>query len=1155
MTKYTYGSHGEVTRVVRNCTSSGTTPPADASTCTAAGTQDAATNVRTDALYDTVGLLVLEWDELGRATKHVYDAAGNETATVRNYTCTGTTAPARGSACGSEVDRTFNAATNVTTTRGFPAGTTATKLGLPTSETDPVGNVTTFAHDALGRQTGETLPGDASIPALTRTTTYDELGNVTSESETWSGGSRLTTHAFDRLNRPISTTVEAGATDIVTTSTFDAAGNTVQTTADGVSTGRTFDALGRLLTETVGGAVTNHEYRADGAETSVESPEGEVIARAYDLARRLVSETVDPGGADLLTAYAYDRLGRELEVTGPIDLTTSTYDRLGHKLTSTVNGETTISTYDAAGNTITVTDPAGIVQTTGYDSLDRPTVVIDNDVANPTLPSEDVTTTTWYDAAGRTLAVRDPAGITTRTIPSVRGLAATTIANCTDTGTTPTTNPPACTGGGTHDGRTNVVTTSTYDGTGATLLTVVAAGTGAEAQSETAYDAAGRLQATKDPRGTITRTLYDAAGRPWKTVTNCTEDTSNPAPPSGSWWECAGSTLNDGTWNLVSTRTYDAAGNVAAETAPNGRVTTYVHDDDGRLVNRIDNDVASPTLPSEDVTTTYYYDEAGRQTAVRAPTETGTTFAVTRYLFDTDGRLASEIRNCTISGTTPPADPAACTGAGTRDAATNLVTEYAYDAQGNRTKVTAPDPAATTGTSTATTVTRYAFDDAGRLCRVVAGSTQSDAAWDALADPCTAAISGTATTNVSTRYTYDGAGNLATMVDANGSTTTYGYDAAGRETSVTDPLGRTVTTAYDALGRRASQTDRRGETTTWTYDGAGRVTARTTDDGTTSYSYDDNGNRLTAAAGTVTVTTQYDRLDRPVSVTISNDASATTTYAYGLAAVTRTDPTGTSTATLDPFGRQVALDDPVTTGTWAFAYRADGQPASVTPPNGWGNVTSSSYDAAGSPTGLATTNAAFTYTLNRAGHRLTETATVAGDPQNGTATFTFDPLGRLTGYSLPSIRTLGATWQADPNRTALTTDGTPVSTTFDAADRPTSTGFSTDLDGRLTAVPARGGAPATSLAYDALGRLDIGHGGGRHPHLRLRPARSPRHGQRGWQPGRQLPLRGADELGRPAPRRRQGGDKEHRHRLERHPARRLGGRRLGLASSPHQRPR
>jgi RHS repeat-associated protein len=354
---------------------------------------------------------------------------------------------------------------------------------------------------------------------------------------------------------------------------------------------------------------------------------------------------------------------------------------------------------------------------------------------------------------------------------------------------------------------------------------------------------------------------------------------------------------------------------------------------------------------------------------------------------------------------------------------------------------------------------------------VVASSTQTDVQWDALADRCSTAIGGTTTTNVSTRYTYDGAGNLATMVDANGNTTTYGYDASGRQTAVTDALGRTVTTGYDALGRRTSQTDRVGTLVTWTYDAASRVATRTAGGVTTTSTYDDNGNRLTATASGVTITTQYDRLARPVNVTVSNDTPATTTYAYSLTSPSWTDPTGTYAVTLDKFDRQVALDDPVTTGTWSWSYRADGQQASVTPPSGYGSATSSTYDAAGRLTGLATANASFTSTYNRAGNRLSETATVTGDPQNGTATFTFDPLGRLASYALPGIRTLGATWQADPNRATLATDGTPVSTTFDAADRPTSTGFANDLDGRLTAIPARGGAPAKSLAYDALGRL------------------------------------------------------------------------------------
>lgn len=177
------------------------------------------------------------------------------------------------------------------------------------------------------------------------------------------------------------------------------------------------------------------------------------------------------------------------------------------------------------------------------------------------------------------------------------------------------------------------------------------------------------------------------SGRVSSIIVNCTESTSYPAaPPTANWWECDGSTLADGTWNVTNSRTYDTHGNVASETAPNGRVTTYVYDAAERLVQRIDNDVATVTTPDQDISTYYAYDAAGRQSAVRAPTVDRATFAVTRYLYNTAGQLYQEIRNCTISGTTPPSDAAwkTCSGAGTKDADTNLLTEYGYDSRGNR---------------------------------------------------------------------------------------------------------------------------------------------------------------------------------------------------------------------------------------------------------------------------------------------------------------------------------------------------------------------------------------------------------------------------------------------------------------------------------------
>jgi YD repeat-containing protein len=425
------------------------------------------------------------------------------------------------------------------------------------------------------------------------------------------------------------------------------------------------------------------------------------------------------------------------------------------------------------------------------------------------------------------------------------------------------------------------------------IVRVVDFGNGDSGTTSIAFDAGGRQRATKDPMGTVSRTIYDISGRVQKVIQNCTESTTNPVPPSGNWWECDGSTLNDGTWNLTTTYGYDARSNKTSETAPNGRLTTFVYDDADRLISRIDNDVASPNGPTEDVTTSFHYDDAGRQVAVKAPLATTSANAVTRLLYNGEGRLWKEIRNCTDTGTTPPADPATCTGAGTADADTNVVTEYAYDDRGNKTVVTAPDPSAS-GTQTVTT--RYAFDADNRLCRVLENATVD---LQTLADPCSTAVSGTASQNVSTRYTYDGAGNLVSMIDGRGKTTTYGYDAAGRMTSLTDANGKTVTYGYDALGRRIRQSNRvdppLSNSVTWTHDGAGRLLTRTAAGAATvTYTYDDNGNQLSASDGTRTITTTYDRPNRPLSVSVSNDAGAGTTYSYRPARTPRRSTSSTA---------------------------------------------------------------------------------------------------------------------------------------------------------------------------------------------------------------------------------------------------------------------
>jgi len=153
---------------------------------------------------------------------------------------------------------------------------------------------------------------------------------------------------------------------------------------------------------------------------------------------------------------------------------------------------------------------------------------------------------------------------------------------------------------------------------------------------------------------------------------------------------------------------------------------------------------------------------------------------------------------------------------------------------------------------------------------------------------------------------------------------------------------------------------------------------------------------------------------------------------------------------------------------WAVAGRPDG------------NWTELSYDATGRLTGSDTDTSATTggtdravygWTHNRAGQILAEASTITSDPANGTVTYAYDPLARLTGATLGANPTTSYGWDAVPNRTSVQVGaGTAATTTYDAANRPTSGSnpaatYTSDDDGRLTA------RPGYRYEWDALGRL------------------------------------------------------------------------------------
>src|SRR5439155_7477757 len=146
-------------------------------------------------------------------------------------------------------------------------------------------------------------------------------------------------------------------------------------------------------------------------------------------ASRLLTETSLDALADPTTTYVYDLLGRvtsSTDTSGTITLTT--YDRLGRTATTNVDGGLSSNAYDRAGNLLSTKNPTGDVTATVVDGLDRTVQSITNCTNTGTSPpvafvvctgagthdaSTNLTTTTYYDAVGNTLAMKDPAGIAT----------------------------------------------------------------------------------------------------------------------------------------------------------------------------------------------------------------------------------------------------------------------------------------------------------------------------------------------------------------------------------------------------------------------------------------------------------------------------------------------------------------------------------------------------------------------------------------------------------------------------------------------------------------------------------------------------------------------------------------------------------------------
>ena len=187
--------------------------------------------------------------------------------------------------------------------------------------------------------------------------------------------------------------------------------------------------------------------------------------------------------------------------------------------------------------------------------------------------------------------------------------------------------------------------------------------------------------------------------------------------------------------------------------------------------------------------------------------------------------------------------------------------------------------------------------------------------------------------------------------------------------------GGNITYAYNAAGNRTSMTDGLGSTA-YTYDALNRLTQVAGPNGTLTYAYDLNNNRTGVTyPGGNTVISAYDAADRLTSVT--DWGSRVTTYSY--------DNANRLTNIQYPNGVQAA-----------HAYDIADRLLSIVQTHATnGTITSA------------------TYTLDNVGNRLT-----MQDP-DGTTSYTYDDLHRLTQVIYPNGESVTYTYDAMGNRTSL----------------------------------------------------------------------------------------------------------------------------------------
>ena len=835
---------------------------------------------------------------------------------------------------------------------------------------------------------------------------YDGYGNLTNVLKLVTRSTtnyEATAYRYDNASFPDHITRVVDPRGVTTVSNvFDSSGRLLrQYDAIGNYTAYSYDPSTRrqIATNKAGGATTQ-TFTYYGLIASVQTPDGGTTTYDYDSRGRKTSE-VNPLGAT--NTFAYDSKDNLIGTTNELGQSSSaTFDSFGLPLiTFDGAGKGTTNGYDARGNLAATTNALGIVTRYGYDAAGNRTAQ-----TNALGLAEQTITLFQFNEFGYLTNIIDALGSVTTQAYDANG----NRSNQTQTRTT-------------FSGPQTLLTRYQYDAQNRVIETV-----GPDGFTNTlVLNGLGKQEVVIDKLGRTNRLVYDPRGL---VLTNIFADGLTESFAYDAEGRKTSSTDRAG---RVTTYTFDLNGRPARTTFPDGTYTENIYDAAGRVTQTLQGPAGGGLSPGPNPrSTSYYYDAAGRRTAITNALGQGI-----RIAYDANGNITSQVD------------------------ALGRTNTYFFDSLNRQVQVTFADGSTektaydavsrrVAFTNQAAVVTRFAYDALSRLAAVTNAFGTSD--------------------QVVTRYAYDEVGNQTNQFDALGRNTAFEYDAMGRRTRRTLPGGQSETMGYDAVGNLLRLTNFNGAVITNQFDALDRLTNRASGSFAVAYAYSATGQRTNMLDASGEYRYSYDSRDRQTAIIGPAGTLAYTHDAFGSLFSTVSARTGGAAITnqYDALNRLTNVLDAA--GSTIYGFDTVGNLQTVLYPN---NVTNTyTYNTLYRLTNLIAksasgTLASFTYNVAQAGNRTNLSESVNGASR--TFAWNYNQLYRLTNETITGASptgTIGYNYDAVGNRTSRTSGVAGIASTnasYTTNDWVASDNY--DSDGNTT------NSAGNSYQYDVLGHL------------------------------------------------------------------------------------